>query len=190
MKKICRIGTVEARPGKWASVYISITFVDGKLSISGVIGPTRGGNAIGSAGQIDTDFAHRNSAQDDQRNTALIKPHKIHFAKGWNARQWLTLLEYWHEWHLNDLTAGSPRQEAYLAKNAQAWNAYQGTLSHYEWACEVLTAASLQPDREYLHDGQPYRYGSAWLRRDVPQRVIDFLMILPEADQPCPWRNL
>ena len=35
-----------------------------------------------------------------------------------------------------------------------------------------------------------YRYGSAWLREEVPAAVLAELQSLPASPVPCPWRNL
>ena len=42
--------------GRKYPIYCTINYKDGKLSISGVIAPTRGGNCGGSCGQIDMEF--------------------------------------------------------------------------------------------------------------------------------------
>lgn len=78
------------------------------------------------------------------------------------------LIAIWREWHLNDLTAGSPAQEAYLKSNPVT---YVYPQSHYEVACDALKAAGLQPDLNYLHNGKPYAYGTAWLRREIPADI-------------------
>jgi hypothetical protein len=47
----------------------------------------------------------------------------------------------------------------------------------------VLAAAGLHPDPE-----TNYRYGSAWLREEVPQDVLTWLQSLPETDKlPLRW---
>jgi hypothetical protein len=79
------------------------------------------------------------------------------------------IVEIWKCWHLNDLTAGSPAQETYLRLNPV--NAVYPT-SHYEEACKVLAAVGLNPDPNYLHNGKPYAYGSAWLHESLPPDVI------------------
>ena len=50
--KVIRIGTVTEGPAS-ASVFCSIKFTDGKLSITGVVGPRASGNCAGSCGQIE-----------------------------------------------------------------------------------------------------------------------------------------
>jgi hypothetical protein len=60
-------------------------------------------------------------------------------------------------------------------------------MSHYEWALAKLTEAGLQPDASFERNGKPYRYGSAWLRRDVPEDVLAWLVGLPNADRDPAW---
>jgi hypothetical protein len=76
------------------------------------------------------------------------------------------MLAIWREWHLNDMKAGSPAQEAELKRHE--WDR-KG--SYYDWAKSVLKAANLEPDTSYPHNGQPYSYGSAWLKREIPADV-------------------
>ncbi len=47
---------------------------------------------------------------------------------------------------------------------------------------KALAAAGLNPDPFYLRDGQPYKYGSAWLRQEVPEHVRQWLKSLPDYD--------
>lgn len=98
-KKVVRIGTQEeyALRGdstRQANIYCKIEYKDGKLSISGVIGPKIGGDCLGSCGQIDES----------------IKPD--HFAPGWNKTKLKKFLEIWGEWHLNDTCAYTPEMKA------------------------------------------------------------------------------
>jgi hypothetical protein len=79
------------------------------------------------------------------------------------------MLAIWRDWHLNDMRAGSPAQEAWLRENPVT-AVYPG--SHYETAKAALAAAGLQPDTSYIHNGNPYSYGSAWLRRELPPEVV------------------
>ena len=75
------------------------------------------------------------------------------------------MLAVWREWHLNDMTAGSPAQEAWLKANPSTDN-------DYTVACARLADAGLNPDPGYLHNEKPYKYGSAWLKRDLPPEVL------------------
>lgn len=72
------------------------------------------------------------------------------------------MVEVWKRWHLNDMRAGSPAQEQYLREHPIS---YVYPTSHYDKASEVLEAAGLNPDNGY-------KYGSAWLREDLPADVL------------------
>ena len=51
-KKIVNIGIVDIGSPKGAELFCKIKIAEGRLSISGVEGPTQSGNCRGSAGQI------------------------------------------------------------------------------------------------------------------------------------------
>ena len=90
------------------------------------------------------------------------------------------LLDIWDKWHLNDMRAGTPAQTEYLDTIKSEFPGYP--TSHYEWACNQLAEVGLNPDPE-----TDYRYGSAWLREEVPQDVIDWLFSLPNTDRQPAW---
>ena len=96
VNKVVRLGDVEVYKGKRADVFCKIEFTDGKLSISGVEGPKRNGDAWGSCGQIDM---HLRDQQDS-----------IGLASSWTREMLAQFFDVWRKWHLNDLTAGSPAQ--------------------------------------------------------------------------------
>lgn len=159
--------TLRVGKGPDGNVFISIKLNDGKLSITGVEGPKPNGDARGSCGQI---VMHDWELQD--------------YAPGFDAETVAKLRELWNAWHLNDMQAGSPAQTAYLKANPVN---YKYPECHYTKACEALTAAGLNPDPNFMHKGQPYRYGSAWLRVDVPADVIAWLRALPDTDITPAW---
>lgn len=91
--KIVRIGAY--LPEWWKtplSVFCKIQFSAGKLSISGVEGPTSNGNCIGGCGQI---YMHMGD----------YKQSRWTFAQGWDADTLRRFLSVWGEWHLNDMRA-------------------------------------------------------------------------------------
>ncbi len=101
MNKTMRIGTLPTHGGGKVSVYIKAETARGYLSISGVIGPGRAGNAYGGCGQIDMEFEHRNPEHNDKRYSEnLTMADDFNFALGWNKEMWFDLLEVWHEYHL------------------------------------------------------------------------------------------
>lgn len=70
----------------------------------------------------------------------------------------------WQRWHLNDMRAGSPAQEAWLRDNPIPEAEYQYPKSYYVVACEKLAAAGLNPDNGYS-------YGHAWNTEVLPEHV-------------------
>lgn len=79
------------------------------------------------------------------------------------------ILAVWRDWHLNDMRAGSPAQQAWLNANPVSFMCHE---SHYTKAGEALAAAGLNPDPNYLHNGAPYEYGSAWLLEEIPAEIV------------------
>ncbi len=75
-------------------------------------------------------------------------------------QEWFPESAQYFDWHLNDMKAGTVAQEAELEKHE--WD-HHG--SHYDWACVRLDEAGLLIDNGY-------KYGSAWLKRDLPADVI------------------
>lgn len=79
------------------------------------------------------------------------------------------ILAIWRDWHLNDMRAGSPAQQAWLKANPVA---YTYPESHYDKACKALAEVGLNPDPGHLHNGKPYAYGSAWLTEEIPAEIV------------------
>lgn len=178
MKKIMRIGTMDIGRGRMASIFVCAEYDAGRLAMTGVIGPLPSGNALGGAGQIDMEFAHRKKTDNDSRYDNPISPDAIRFAAGWNKEKWLDLLDIWKRWHLNDMKAGSPAQEEYLRAHPVVAKYPE---SHYEKACKALADAGLNPDA----DG--YAYGSAWKSEPLPTEVLAKITAFPDADQKPAW---
>lgn len=146
------------------AVFVTVNWDGKRLSITGVTGPKSNGDCAGSCGQ----------------NVGDLRDPRFNACDGVNASR---LADIWERWHLNDMTAGSPAQSAFLRANP-----ITDRMNHYVKACEALAAAGLNPDPNHEHNGKPYTYGSAWLREDVPADVIDFLRGLPTSDAlPTRW---
>lgn len=79
------------------------------------------------------------------------------------------IVTVWRKWHLNDLTPGSPKQMEFLAQHEQ--NAPK--TNYYEWAKDKLTFAYLNPDESFIYNGKEYEYGSAWLKTELPDTVVN-----------------
>ena len=69
----------------------------------------------------------------------------------------------WKQYHLNDLNAGTPLQTAYLKGLNKPKNA-----DFYTWECKQLEKVNLLWDK---WGGKPYKYGTKWLKIDIPQNV-------------------
>jgi hypothetical protein len=180
MDKTVRLGTAKTPGDMWYSVYCRIRIKPGGvLSITGVEGPTIAGNCYGSCGQI----------------SSALDPDKIQPAPEWTRERIRHFLAIWQRWHLNDMRAGTPRQEAYLREHILDYIKEKSecnvSLPHHNWATRVLDGAGLNPDPELLHsvNGKigPYRYGSAWLTEVLPLDVLAWLDALPLADKTPAW---
>lgn len=147
-----------------SDVFCEVTVKDGTLSIHGVVGPCKGGRCWGSAGQI----------QDCLEG---LVP-----GNGWTQEMVEEFLDIWREWHLNDMVAGSPRQMAFL-KDYRAENGWKG----YEEECNALEEAGLLEDEECMVEGKPYRYGSSWLKKELPAEVLGFLRGIPASMKKPAW---
>lgn len=97
---------------------------------------------------------------DDLTNENLVP------SDGYEYSDLLKIQSIWKRWHLNDLRAGTPRQEEFV-RNWKLSNAYD-----YSAVCQALENAGLLIDNGY-------RYGSSWVKEDVPQNVIKYLFSLP-----------
>ena len=166
LNKIINLGKIFVAGTRYPqNVFCTVVISDeDNLSIAGVIGPKRGGRCAGSCGQILDDLDG-------------LMP-----GKGWTQEMVDEFLAIWHKWHLNDLHAGTPRQEAFLQEHFE-----RGRSVGYEARCDALKEAGLLDDNEHLVDGKPYRYGSSWLRQELPGEVIGFLRGLPVADKAPAW---
>ncbi len=69
-----------------------------RLSITGVVGPTAGGNSHGPCGVI------LDSLDRDELGRNL--------APGWDAATLLRFFDHWRRWHLNDMRPGCEHQQA------------------------------------------------------------------------------
>ena len=72
----------------------------------------------------------------------------------------------WKKYHLNDMTAGSPKQVEYLKSIQKPEDA-----EFYTWECEQLEKVNLLHDKSYLYNGKPYKYGTAWLTTEIPTKI-------------------
>lgn len=138
--------------------YCKINFVNARLFITGVEGPLGGGNCKGSCGQI------------------VMSDWKVEeYGTGWDHDRVAEFREVWNRWHLNDIRAGTPKQEEYIRKNI--------TKYEYGAVCRSLKDAGILEDNGY-------KYGSSWLKEEVPEDVIEWLMALPDSPTIPTWLRM
>lgn len=187
-KKVIRPGTVEAGyPVRRVSVFIKIEYTDdGRLSLSGVVGPRANGDAWGSCGQCL-----------DELRAETFEP-----APGWEPWKVKRLHQIWDRWHLNDMRAGCEHQRAAGWEDRRikpeelpgctANRDERGILAMWVYPPGVSNYA----DSKNTHkDGllmKPcpkcaYPYGSKWLREEVPAETLAELRALPETDTTPAW---
>ena len=84
-------------------------------------------------------------------------------ALGMNNSTFDEVYRLWSLYHLNDMHAGTVEQENALFKvNLQDAN-------NYEEACEYLKSIGLY---KVEYHGEPYRYGSGWIKYDIPEEDL------------------
>ena len=141
---------------------------EGRLSITGVIAPTRNGNALGSAGQC-VDEIRGGTPTDD-----------------WNKEMLNKFCDIWDRWHLNDLRPYCNHQKEL------GWNIIASKKVNIS-THETKSLGWLRPDEHpegILTKPCPvcgYKYGTAWLKEEVPEDVIKWLSDLPETKITPAW---
>jgi len=180
-----RSGSAEVR----GEVYIKIEYTEGKLSLSGVEAPTRDGNALGSCGQI---------------SSKLSEYKEPRFNQGWMERDFYRLKEYWRVWHLNNLQAGCEHQRAARWEDkrikpeelpdCRSNRDEGGILAIWVYPLEARGEKFVNNDSCHkdglLTKACPncgYKYGSAWLKKEVPEEVINWLFALPVTKNNPAW---
>lgn len=113
--------------------------------------------------ELDADYQEKaeQAYAEDLKNPDLLaayKPSSMGSTAGSKAQE-------------QSLRSIEARREQYLAE--KHWPLYtkqhgietrQGYFEHHSWAKHWLTTQGLQPDPNYLRDGKPYSYGSAWVK--------------------------
>jgi len=136
------------------NIFITIKYEYGKLSISG--------NSRYTSGQL----------------YLSLRPENIYFPtrpiseieKLWNI---------WNIWHLNNIQAGTRKQEKYLRAKIKKLKRVTDTSineivrragynNYYDFALDLLDKAGLKSDNGYV-------YGSQWLKVNVPDSVLKWL---------------
>ena len=143
-RKICPAFEIGVRGG-CRRFYIEITYSeDGRLSLCGKW--------------------HSQGQNYDELSDERLVP-----AEGYEHADLFKIQSIWKRWHLNDMRAGTPKQEEFV----RGWlltNKYD-----YTRVCEALEAVGLLVD-----DG--YKYGTSWLKEEVPTDILRYLFTLPAIE--------
>lgn len=89
---------------------------------------------------------------------------------------WDKIYQLWQDYHLNDLHAGTPKQEKLIRMGRLAWE----DLIDYDKQCAFLDEFNCLWDENIDEDwvAKPYKYGSAWLYRPIPEWELWNIFIL------------
>ncbi len=152
-------------------------------------------------GRVFVDIAYNTDKDFDEKNLSItgnegkdhcgqivmsLRPnHFISFADGWDEEKVAKLLAVWERWHLNSIVPGTPAQMAIIRQkqveidlvdslHREAPHAYASKMgfdSYYSMELSWLAAVGLSSDNGY-------RFGTKWLREEVPNDIIDWLKAL------------
>lgn len=155
---VYKIGTKKTWGGRSYSVFVTIKYINGKLSLTGVEGPLHSGSCLGGCGQIYENLEE------------CITP-----AKDWTIDKIIRLKDIWKRWHLNNMRAGNPLQEAYL----RMYRKYHNDIDYdYTATLSLLEKANLKTVCGYT-------YGTKWLKEDVPESILEELRSLSYKSSIC-----
>lgn len=159
------------------SVFVTIEHNSGRLTFTGVEGPKNSGDAHGDSGQLSL-------AQGD------YVEHIPEFDR---------LVEVWKRWHLNDMRPGCEHQRGWEERPIDPSKPLGIYGRHFKGqrqdSWNMLTWVRRDEHPEGLLSFPcptcGYKYGTRWLREEVPQEVLDFLTSLPDdcASLPLRWRT-
>jgi len=147
---------------------------DGRLSITGVVGPTKSGNAFGGCGQI-------NPVKIDQ------------FEDEWTPAMLRAFNGIWKAWHLNDMKAGCEHQRAERwderpidpSKPLDSYGTHFEGQRHASWNMLAWIPRKDHPEGLLGHPCPVcgYKYGTAWMREEVPIDALAMLQNFPESSR-------
>jgi hypothetical protein len=162
--KVVNPGKIEIT-GRLREVFVEIVYKEGRLSLHGVVGPWHSGNCAGKSGQISDSLFD-------------ITQYTI----GWDKKSIATLAILWSMWHLNDLNPGCIHQDEWDADKELVLENGEMKLAGHVYPKESPEGLL----------GKPcpvcgYKYGTAWLKREVPEKVLRILSGLPETKKKPAW---
>jgi len=97
------------------------------------------------------------------------------------------IVPIWRKWSGNNMRPGSEAQEKCLDEFRDACPKWE---CDYDKACTILKQRGLYEDKGFIIDGKPYRYGTRWIIRRIPNQVLvdlcgaldSGLVIVPKGD--------
>ncbi len=121
----------------------------------------------------ETDILSGGQGQDTLREA--LEDGKLEIGNGISDDEFEELLDIWDKYHLNDLTAGTERQEKIIEehKDDPKYNKFDKFLDRPRAILEDFDA---EPDKETEGFGdEGYSFGSQWLFEPLPENVVDFV---------------
>lgn len=83
-----------------------------------------------------------------------------------NNALFMEIVALWETYHLNDLHAGTMKQEGYLEQYSKWHGGNLLSADNYKEACEVLKSAG-------LFDDNGVKYGQTWVKWELPNDVVN-----------------
>lgn len=107
-------------------------------------------------------------------------------------KEFSLIYEMWQKYHLNDLHAGTERQEDALKQAVAEGKLEKYGANNYEETCNYLQSIGLLEDNEYLvpkkqEDGSvkevPYKYGTGWITQEIPSSDLELIETLISGEE-------
>ncbi len=180
---ISRDGTI------WVTVKYDLKDGKGRLSMTGVVGPTYDGNSIGSCGQCQDSLLQLLADHRDGRKGIVL---------GFQEEAIQYLYDVWETWHLNDMKAGCEHQDANWSKERQLkpLTLYRWKLSPMAYtlkkAAEDAALAAARKGETFLPTAEQLEHlnlsilGMATIVNEAPNKYL--VLEREEANPACQTR--
>lgn len=129
----------------------------------------KGGEFVFSASASVWNCAHTDIHMSGQCVDEVVKLLEESKAPEDTLKKARFICDMWQKYHLNDMHAGTPAQEALL--KAAVENGELEKASNYDNACRYLEEHGMLFDREC-----GYRYGTGWLLEKIPEKDLEHIM--------------
>lgn len=107
-----------------------------------------------------------------------------------NNPEFCELKDLWEKYHLNNFHAGTKAQEDALKEAVNKGILKTYGANNYKESCDYLASIDLLYDKNYLSNKQvingniemkPYKYGSGWIKEDIPENDLKRIKSLIET---------